>query len=427
MFRLVITFVFALMVLPFSTAIAEIKTYKNKFGEVIDYGTGYEMPEYPEKKPNKATLQTYLEKYINEADVFLGFKVPPSKKPYEFNFSLRKEPLVDKQLKTTALLSYLLFENGKVVVDELTPKNMFGEQVKNETPLPSRSLGKSFSSYLLGHAICSGFIESLDSRLTDWDMVKGTLYEGQALIDLVNMRAGDQEYAHSNSVFTPGGERVGVRWKPLVEHYARLAGTKPGKRFYNYNDLAVNTVTNYIRFKTGYQFKSFTARFLQEKIGIGDSFYLLAVDRYSVAPDGVKGVGAAIPSFSASRYDFLRIARAMLEDWEKDTCEGKYLKEIFKRQMPKDRPDANFQRGLKEHKYPNKSFNNYGGFFHTRLWNVAADRHIIAMDGFGGQMIWIDFDNGRIVVTNAIYNNYNWQKIVRDVIRKGKISSNNWN
>ena len=117
----------------------------------------------------------------------------------------------------------------------------------------------------------------------------------------------------------------------------------------------------------------------------------------------------------------------MLDDWQNDTCEGKYLKTIFERRMPKDRPDKNFQRGLKEAKTPNKSFNSYGGYFHMGLTKTDKRRHIIGMDGFGGQMIWIDFDEGRIVVTHAIYNNYNWKKIVRDIIRKGKISSGNWN
>ena len=68
-----------------------------------------------------------------------------------------------------------------------------------------------------------------------------------------------------------------------------------------------------------------------------------------------------------------------------------------------------------------------GGYLHIGLAKLTKKRHIIGMDGYGGQMIWIDFDEGRIVVTNAIYNNFNWKKIVRDVIRRGKISSGNWN
>jgi len=45
----------------------------------------------------------------------------------------------------------------------------------------------------------------------------------------------------------------------------------------------------------------------------------------------------------------------------------------------------------------------------------------MAMDGFGGQIMVIDFENGRIVVTNAIYNDFNWKRIVMDVMVNGKI------
>ena len=31
--------------------------------------------------------------------------------------------------------------------------------------------------------------------------------------------------------------------------------------------------------------------------------------------------------FRATRYDYLRIAKAMLDDWQNDTCVGKYLKD----------------------------------------------------------------------------------------------------
>jgi CubicO group peptidase (beta-lactamase class C family) len=313
------------------------------------------------------------------------------------------------------------------VVDELTPNEQFGSQVFNDTPLPSRSIGKSLTSYLLGHAICEGFIDDVAAKLDDWDWIADTVYEGQALIDLLNMRAGDQAYAHTNRLFLPNNQDRNIRWKPLSLTLNQLKGTKPDERHYNYNDLAVNTVTNYIRHKTGNNYRQFTANFLHNKVGIASQFYFMAVDSMRVEPYGEKGTGATISNFSASRYDFLRIARAMLNDWQNDTCEGKYLKTIFERRMPKDRPDKNFQRGLKEAKSPNKSFNSYGGYFHMGLTKTDKRRHIIGMDGFGGQMIWIDFDEGRIVVTNAIYNNYNWKNIVRDVIRKGKISSGNWN
>ena len=118
-------------------------------------------------------------------------------------------------------------------------------------------------------------------------MVKGTVYEGQPLIDLVNMRAGDQEFAHANRIFFPDKSDRNVRFQPLAFTYKKLKSTKPSKQFYNYNDLTVNTVANYIRFKTGYKYQEFTTNFLQSKVGIADLFYIKAVDNMRAEMDGV--------------------------------------------------------------------------------------------------------------------------------------------
>ena len=43
--------------------------------------------------------------------------------------------------------------------------------------------------------------------------------------------------------------------------------------------------------------------------------------------------GAGQYGISATRYDFLRIAKAIMDDWQNETCEGKYLKEIYDRRV----------------------------------------------------------------------------------------------
>ena len=40
--------------------------------------------------------------------------------------------------------------------------------------LRSNSIGKSMVGYLAGHAICSGYIDSLDTRLNDWPLLENT-------------------------------------------------------------------------------------------------------------------------------------------------------------------------------------------------------------------------------------------------------------
>ena len=100
-------------------------------------------------------------------------------------------------MQETALLSYLLYEDGKIVVDEISPKDKFGKVFTNETKYHSQSVGKSFASYILGHAICKGYVDSIDAQLNDWPILENTLYHNQKIIDLINMQAGDEKYFSS--------------------------------------------------------------------------------------------------------------------------------------------------------------------------------------------------------------------------------------
>ena len=55
-------------------------------------------------------------------------------------------------------------------------------------------MGKSLVSYVAGYAICGGYIDNINVKLDDWPVLNGTLYEGQKLIDILNMQAGDQKF-----------------------------------------------------------------------------------------------------------------------------------------------------------------------------------------------------------------------------------------
>ena len=76
----------------------------------------------------------------------------------------------------------------------------------------------------------------------------------------------------------------------------------------------------------------------KEKAKIKHSVFFFRVRNSS------KNRGNANIMFYATRYDYLRIAKAMLDDWQKDTCVGKYLKTIFENRISKDN-DKKRQRG----------------------------------------------------------------------------------
>ena len=73
------------------------------------------------------------------------------KTPHKFKTELRDDKIqkyVNKQMQKTALLSYLLYEDGKITIDEISPKDRFGILYNNNTQFTSASVGKSLVSYV---------------------------------------------------------------------------------------------------------------------------------------------------------------------------------------------------------------------------------------------------------------------------------------
>ena len=99
-----------------------------------------------------------------------------------------------------------------------------------------------------------------------------------------------------------------------------------------------------------------------------------------------------------------------MEDWNNDTCVGKYLKTIYERRIAKaDNVKDPDDVGLYTEKY--------GGQFHFDIFGLKKTRKILGMSGFAGQQILIDVDNKKIIVVNSLYRNYNWKKIVYKKIK----------
>ena len=103
-------------------------------------------------------------------------------------------------MQSTGLISYLMYEDGEIVIDQLSPPERFGDMIDNDTMIYSMSLGKSLGGYLMGHAICKGYINSLSSTLADWPIMKGTLLETATVQDVINASTGDQKYIWNNNL-----------------------------------------------------------------------------------------------------------------------------------------------------------------------------------------------------------------------------------
>ena len=128
-------------------------------------------------------------------------------------------------MKTKGILSYLYYQEGQILIDEISPKERLGEFIDNDTPFYSMSMGKSLTSYILGHAICGGYIDGVDDRINDWPPIENTLYHNQKLIDFLNMSTGDQKY---------------------IDEYIKNDGTFLGDPHFNYEDNSINISTKHL-------------------------------------------------------------------------------------------------------------------------------------------------------------------------------------
>ena len=197
-------------------------------------------------------------------------------KPYKFKINLKEDRKklikdIDKEMQKTGLLSYLLFENDEIVIDKKSPDNRLGLLFDNDTKWTTASVGKSFTSYVVGQAICDGYIENVDVKLNDWPLIKNTLYEDAKLIDLLNMAAGDQKYSKNDLVNTnPKNPNVNSLKYHMEGHFK---GSKPSKKKYNYGNIVTNIIINYVWFKSNGDFQKITDKVFKEKARIEDSIY----------------------------------------------------------------------------------------------------------------------------------------------------------
>jgi len=376
-------------------------------------GYPYNSSEIPNHaNPDYKILKHYLKKYIKDRKDRKGykFKVKASKNFKKFNFNLQKDNFVNKQLNETAMLSYLMYENGNIIIDEITPKERFGKILKNNTQYVSNSVGKSLISYITGHAICKGYISGINHRLNDWSVLENTLFYDQPIINLLNMASGSQNYVNSKY-----GLLGSDRWVNSVSVQSimkkELKNSEVARLRYNYNNLDTNIIASYVLYKMGHkEFKNLLNEILVDKAGIENDVWLFKQVLSSKQ-------ATLTYSYYASRYDYLRIAVAMLEDWNRNTCEGQYLKSLFENRIKKVDPsdptawsfESNSDDGY-------GSTSTYGGQFHMGI-SGKREVPIFVMDGYGGQSLSIDFENNKIISIMAIHRDYDWKMLVHQKLK----------
>ena len=327
---------------------------------------------------------------------------------YDFEFDLQTNKLSVKvkeqiSIKDTGLVSYILFENNKILVDE-------NRKSKYKGPYPSHSIGKSLVSLVTGYALCGGYINHTVYDRIDYPTVAGTLYENQKLIDLLNMQAGDDKivgqriYAWDNPIKGKGPNVNTIPIKKVMKKYFKgVDGLEPGT-YYNYSAMTTNVIMNYVIYKTGDDWNKLLHKIFVEDAKVAKRVYFHKT-LYANKTGNRKSGEYGRYSFYADRYDYLRIANMMMNHWNNDTCVGKYLKTMYENRVDKSFNDYNVFRGN------HAATQSYGGQFHFDPIGIE-DRPILMMDGAHGQQVVIDFDNNRIITAHSVERNYDYHSLV---------------
>ena len=347
---------------------------------------------------------TYEFEFDLQTTIFVNFRNSIGRLQTKDLSKLVEEQLKDKK---TGLVSYILFENNKILVDQNRKSKYWG-------PYPSHSVGKSLVSLVTGYAMCGGYINHTVYDRIDYPTVAGTLYENQKLIHLLNMQAGDDKIV---------GQRIGD-WdsrlisnrksvnttpiKTLMKRYFKNKdGLKPGT-YFNYSAMTTNVIMNYVIYKTGDDWNKLLHKIFVEDAKVSKRVYFgksLEKHKYGNKKSGEYGRY----SFYADRYDYVRIANLMMNHWQNNTCVGKYLKTMYENRV---------DRGYSYDQYNgnHRVAQTYGGQF---LWDALGleDRPILMMDGFAGQQVVIDFENNRIITAHSTDRHYDYYKLIYSVLK----------
>lgn len=389
----------------------------NPGGEAVSYGRSINIPQ--KARPNDATISAYedrkksfLQRRKNGGRLYV---VEPKGNAVDFRYQPNKKSLIlEKELSEGFILSYLFYENGVIKYNGKAKDGRFDDNINDETRFFTHSTGKSIVSYIVGHAICEGYISSID-EIIDWPMMSKTLYQGQRLRDLLNMSAGDRHIVYKNSSYIKGSDSH-HRNMDLETISFLLEGTKKRGNGVFYNNFLSDVIANYIAFKSGDNYDELMRSVFQDKVKIKHS---VSYEKHKKGWNkSMKFRGdpqtEASYSFHMTRNDFLRVALAMMKDYQNQTCVGKYLKEIQEQALSWDRYGP-YKYG---HIHVGHNAKKYGGQFYFDF-NGMSNRNVFGTSGFNNQIMLIDMDNSRIIITNSAATGWNQHVFMINPIRDG--------
>ena len=393
-------------------------------GPAVKYGDSYFTIEMPETaRPNDATISLYEDGrrgfFLQKKIQGNMYSIPPkgNTEPFEITKNLKSQTL-EEQLSKGYILSYLYYDNGIIKYNGLPKSGRFDRDIDDKTLFFTHSTGKSIISYIVGHAICEGYISSVNEPI-NWPLMNNTLYDGQPLINLLNMNAGDKHTVNPSSLRVMGSNKH-HRDMDHISIAELLSGTqREGNKLF-YNNVLTDIIASYVAFRAGDDYSKLLKIVFQDKIKIENEVHFeLHKKTSSNSKKQLYGKlqTRASYSFLITRGDLLRVAISMMKDYQQQTCVGNYLRDLQAQAIswPDYRPN-NKNASL----YFGSFARKYGGQFYFDFHKMDG-RNIIGTNGWNNQNILIDLDKSRIVVTQSAATAWDLRTFMFNVIRDGKL------
>jgi len=393
--------------------------------DIKTYNGVLQLPE--DARPNDDTIAyfeirklMFIERLRERGRIYT---IEPKGNAVEFSFDKNlPSSTLEKELSEGLILSYLFYDNGVIKFNGKAKNGRFIEDINDETLFFTHSTGKSITSYIVGHAICDGYISSID-EIINWPLMNNTLYYGQPLRNLLNMSAGDSHVMTNDKTSRFKGSDIHHRDMGLDTIAYLLQGTKAKNNKVFYNNALADIIANYIVFKSGDKYDDLMKKVFQEKIKIKNpvGYEMHAQTTLHNRVEGYNRSPQTLASYSyfMTRLDFLRVAEAMMKDYQNKTCVGNYLRESQEqaKKWYKYRPSSSWENArFWMHNYAKK----YGSQFYFDFYKME-NRNIMGTEGYNGQNMLIDLDNSRIVVTNSSATGWDVRKFILNVIRDGEL------
>ena len=307
------------------------------------------------------------------------WRLPRSDRPLAFTYEWQGETRdAGEVLERTYTNALLIMKNGRIV----------SEIYRNNSDERSRFVGwsmtKSITSVLVGCALADGYIDSLDTPISDYlPELKGGGYEGVSIRHVMQMRSG-VEYEERYDFANPG-TAASNHIAALVRNTARFADVartlprinEPGSTF-QYKTIDTAVLGWLIERATGGSVSAYTASCLWEPLGAeSDGYYIM---------DGPPGIGREFSGagFNATLRDFARFGQMMLDGGVADG--RRIVSEEWVRESTEPSGATAVQRG------------GYG----LQWWMIGDDGAYAAI-GLQGQYVYIDPATRTVVVKLSYY------------------------